>query len=143
MGSVLLIIDSELRLPRSEVQYRFARSGGPGGQHVNKTETQVELLFDVAHSPSLTETQRQRLLTQLKNLIDQEGVLHLTAQSERSQLRNREAVTERFQSVVAAALHEPKKRRPTRPTAASKTRRIESKKRRGRIKQLRRDYPRE
>jgi ribosome-associated protein len=109
---------------------------------LNKSETQVELLFDVAHSPSLTDAQRQRLLTKLKNLIDQEGVLHLTSQSERSQLRNREAVTERFQSVMAA-LHEPKKRRPTRPTAASKTRRIESKKRRGQTKQLRRDTPHE
>lgn len=138
-----IFINSHLTLPISEIEYRFARSGGPGGQHVNKTETQVELLFDVAHSSSLTEPQRQRLLTQLKNLIDQAGVLHLTAQSERSQLRNREAVTERFQSVIAAALHEPKKRRPTRPTAASKTRRIEGKKRRGQIKQLRRDTPQE
>ena len=103
----------------------------------------MELLFDVAHSPSLTATQRQRLLTKLKNVIDQEGVLHLTSQSERSQLRNREVVTERFRSVIDAALHEPKKRRPTRPTAASKTKRIESKKRRGQTKQLRRDTPHE
>jgi ribosome-associated protein len=110
---------------------------------LNKTETQVELLFDVAHSLSLTETQRQRLLTKLKNVIDQEGVLHLTSQSERSQLRNREAVTERFQETLAAALHEPKKRRPTRPTAASKTRRIENKKRRGQTKHLRRETPHE
>jgi len=142
-ASPYIIINPTVSLPLDEIRYRTTRSGGPGGQHVNKTETQVELLFDVAHSPSLTETQRQRLLTQLKNLIDQEGVLHLTAQSERSQLRNREVVTERFQSVIAGALHEPKKRRPTRPTAASKTRRIESKKRRGQIKQLRRDTPRE
>ena len=143
MDSTFLIINAELQLPLAELQYRFARSGGPGGQHVNKTETQVELLFDVLHSPSLTDAQRQRLLTKLKNAIDQAGVLHLTSQSERSQLRNREAVTERFRSVVAAALHEPKKRRPTRPTAASKTRRIESKKRRGQTKQLRRDTPHE
>jgi ribosome-associated protein len=108
---------------------------------LNKTETQVELLFDVAHSPSLNEAQRQRLLTKLKNVIDQEGVLHLTSQSERSQLRNREAVTERFRSVIAAALREPKKRRLTRPTAASKTRRLDSKKRRGQTKQLRRSAP--
>ena len=133
-----IIINSELRLPQSEVQYRTTRSSGPGGQHVNKTETQVELSFDVAHSPSLTDAQRQRILSKLKNLIDQEGVLHLTAQSERSQLRNREIVTARFQEVLAAALREPKKRRPTKPTAASKARRIESKKRRGQIKQLRR-----
>ncbi|NTU63779.1 MAG: aminoacyl-tRNA hydrolase [Chloroflexi bacterium] len=138
MDSVLLIINPELRLPQSEVQYRTTRSSGPGGQHVNKTETQVELLFDVAHSPSLNDAQRQRILSQLKNLIDQEGVLHLTAHSERSQLRNREIVTARLQAVLAAALRVPKKRRPTKPTAASKAKRIESKKRRGQIKQLRR-----
>lgn len=136
-----VIINSQLIIAGSEVQYRTTRSGGPGGQHVNKTETQVELLFDVTHSPSLTDQQRQRLLAKLKNAVDQEGVLHLTSQSERSQLRNREAVTERFRSVIAAALHEPKKRRPTRPTAASKTKRIEGKKRRGQIKQLRRAAP--
>jgi ribosome-associated protein len=143
MDTAVILINSELSLPSSEVQYRTTRSSGPGGQHVNKTETQVELLFGVAHSPSLTEAQRQRILSQLKNLIDQDGVLHLTAQSERSQLRNREIVTARFQDLIAEALHVPKKRRPTKPTAASKTRRIESKKRRGQIKQLRRDFPRE
>ena len=105
---------------------------------MNKTETQVELLFDVAHSPSLSDDQRQRLLSKLKNMIDSEGVLHLTAQSERSQLRNRDIVTARFQEVLAAALRVPKKRRPTKPSAASKAKRIESKKRRGQIKQLRR-----
>jgi ribosome-associated protein len=72
-----------------------------------------------------------------------EQPLHLTAQSERSQLRNREIVTARFQEVLAAALREPKKRHPTKPTAASKTKRLESKKRRGQIKRLRRDYPHE
>jgi ribosome-associated protein len=136
-----IIINHQLIIPGVEVQYRTARSSGPGGQHVNKTETQVELLFDVAHSPSLSAAQRQRILSQLKNLIDQDGVLHLTAQSERSQLRNREIVTARFQAVLAAALRVPKKRRPTKPTAASKTKRIESKKRRGQIKQLRRSTP--
>src|SRR5512137_636631 len=120
-----IVINSHLIIPSSEIAYRTTRSSGPGGQHVNKAETQVELLFDVAHSPSLTEAQRQRILGKLNNLIDQDGVLHLTAQSERSQLRNREIVTARFREVLAAALHEPKKRRATRPTLASKTRRIE------------------
>jgi ribosome-associated protein len=141
MDTAVVIINSELRLPQAEVRYRTTRSSGPGGQHVNKAETQVELSFDVAHSPSLTEAQRQRVLGQLKNLVDQDGMLHLTAQSERSQLRNREIVTARFQAVLAAALRVPRKRRPTRPTAASKTKRIESKKRRGQIKQLRRSPP--
>src|SRR5512137_2183313 len=124
-----IVINSHLIIPSSEIAYRTTRSSGPGGQHVNKSETQVELLFDVAHSPSLTEAQRQRILGQLKNLIDQDGVLHLTAQSERSQLRNREIVTARFQAVLAAALRVPKRRRLTKPTAASKTKRLESKKR--------------
>ncbi len=136
-------INSHLVIPAAEIKYRTTRSSGPGGQHVNKTETQVELSFDVAHSPSLTEVQRQRILSRLPNLIDQNGVLHLAAQSERSQLRNREIVTARFQEVLAAALREPKRRRPTKPTAAAKTKRLESKKRRGQVKRLRREVPRE
>ena len=136
-----IVVNSHLTIPPSEIAYRTTRSGGPGGQHVNKVETQVELLFDVAHSPSLNEAQRQRILSQLKNLIDQDGKLHLTAQSERSQLRNREIVSARFQEILAAALRVPRKRRPTRPTAASKAKRLESKKRHGQIKQLRRDVP--
>ena len=143
MDTAVIIINSELRLPQSEVRYRTTRSSGPGGQHVNKTETQVELLFDVAHSPSLTEAQRQRILSQLKNLIDQDGVLHLTAQSERSQLRNRDIVTARFQEVLTAALRVPKKRKRTQPSAASKERRLQSKKRRAEVKRLRRDQANE
>ena len=114
-----LAVNSHLRLPLAELRYRFVRSSGPGGQHVNKAETQVELTFDVAHSPSLSDVQRQRIMSKLKNLIDAEGVLHLTAQSERSQLRNREAVTERFRALLAAALHVPTTRRPTQPSAAA------------------------
>ena len=138
METTDLAINSQVSVPLAELRYRFVRSSGPGGQHVNKAETQVELTFDVAHSPSLSEAQRQRILSKLKNLIDAEGILHLSAQSERSQLRNREAVTERFRALLAAALHVPKKRRPTRPSAASQERRITSKKRRGQAKQLRR-----
>ncbi len=134
-------INSHLIIPSGEIVYRATRSSGPGGQHVNTSATQVELLFDVTHSPSLNEAQRQRILSQLKNLIDQEGILHLTAQSERSQLRNREIVTEHFQAVLAGALRVPKKRKRTQPSAASKERRLQSKKRRGQIKQLRRSAP--
>jgi len=132
-----VFINTHLTIPWSEVQYRFVRSSGPGGQHVNKSSTQVELLFDVTHSPSLSAGQRGRILLKLKNLIDVDGVLQLSAQSERSQLRNREAVTGRFQELLAAALHVPKKRRPTQPTLASNEKRLEGKKRRSRVKQLR------
>jgi ribosome-associated protein len=143
MNSPVIPINSNLSIPLAEVQYRFVRSGGPGGQHVNVTATQVELLFDVAHSPSLNVWQRARLLSKLKNVIDQDGVLHLANQTERSQFRNRELVTARFQSLLAAALRVPKKRRPTKPTAASREKRIESKKQRGQIKQLRKHIPRD
>ena len=137
MTTFYLDINSQVRVPRAELRYRFVRSSGPGGQHVNTTATQVELTFDVARSPSLRDTQRQRILSKLKNLIDAEGVLHLTAQSERSQLRNRELVTERLRALLVAALRTPKPRRPTKPSAGSQERRIAGKKQRGQVKRLR------
>lgn len=133
----LLPINAHLSIPIGEVQYRFVRSSGPGGQHVNKAATQVELLFDVLHSSALTESQRQRILHKLKNSIDQDGVLHLSEQSERSQFQNRQQVTEKFKSLLIAALHIPRTRRPTRPTKASKEKRIAGKKQRGEVKRLR------
>lgn len=126
-----------MSIPLSEVQYRFVRSSGPGGQHVNKTSTQVELWFDVLHSSALTEPQRQRLLHKLKNLIDSTGVLQLSEQSERSQFRNKQQVTEKFKSLLIAALRVPKPRRPTRPTKAAKEKRIASKKKQGQMKKAR------
>jgi ribosome-associated protein len=137
MTTLDLDINSHVRVPLAELHYRFVRSSGPGGQHVNTSATQVELTFDVVHSPSLSAAQRRRILSKLKNLIDSDGVLHLTAQSERSQLRNRELVTERLRALLAAALREPKQRRPTKPTAASQERRIAGKKQRAQVKQLR------
>ena len=137
MTTLDLDINSHVRVPRAELHYRFVRSGGPGGQHVNTSATQVELTFDAAHSPSLSDAQRQRILSKLKNLSDTKGVLHLTAQSERSQLRNREAVTERLRQLLAQALRVPKSRTATNPTTASKERRIAGKKQRGKTKQLR------
>jgi ribosome-associated protein len=137
MTTPQLDINSHVRVPRAELHYRFVRSGGPGGQHVNTSATQVELTFDVAHSPSLNAAQRRRILGKLKNLIDSAGVLHLAAQSERSQLRNRELATERLRALLAEALRVPKKRRPTKPTAASQERRIAGKKQRAQVKQRR------
>jgi ribosome-associated protein len=131
-------INDNLHIPLHELQLHFVRSSGPGGQHVNRSATQVELTFDVARSPSLDDTQRQRLQAQLKSLIDKEGILHLASQSTRSQLRNREDVIARFQQLLFVALKPRKRRRPTRPSAAAKERRLEQKKRRGATKRLRR-----
>ena len=133
-----LPINAQVSIPTSELKWRFIRSSGPGGQHVNKTATQVELTFDVANSPSLSHTQRQRCMAALKKYLDGQGVLHLESQSTRSQLRNRQDVLTRFQSLLREALKPRKKRRPTQPTTASKERRIETKKRRGAIKRARR-----
>ena len=137
-----LVISPDVSIPLAELTFRFVRSSGPGGQHVNKSATQVELTFDVVHSPSLNDADKQRIMAALKNLIDKDGVLHLESQSTRSQLRNRQDVVARFQSLLRSALKPRKTRRPTRPTAASKERRLEKKKRHGAIKRARRgsDY---
>ncbi len=130
-------------IPLSELRFRFVRSRGPGGQHVNTSSTQVELLFDVANSPSLNETQKARLLAKLASYIDKEGVLHLASQATRSQLQNRQHVIARFQQLVNEALRVPKKRRPTRPTAASRERRLEAKHKRSQLKRTRERADRE
>ncbi len=133
-----LYINAQVSLPLAELQFRFVRSGGPGGQHVNKSATQVELAFDVFHSPSLSDAYKQRIFAMLKNMIDSDGVLHLASQSTRSQLQNRQDAIARFQSLLHEALKPRKKRRPTQPTAASKESRLKSKKRRGAVKRTRR-----
>lgn len=135
-----IFIISNIAIPLPELRFRFVRSGGPGGQHVNTSATQVELEFDVAHSPSLSEPQRQRVHLALKNLIADDGVLRLASQSTRSQLRNRQDVIARFQALLRQALKPRKKRRPTTPTAASRERRLEKKKRRSTVKRMRRGW---
>lgn len=138
-----LPINDELSIPQAELSFRFSRSSGPGGQHVQKSSTRVELLFDVASSPSLSEAQRARLLDRLSGYVDTGGVLHLVAQSERSQLRNRQEVVERFQDLLRRALKRRKRRKATRPSAASRERRLRRKKRRSQVKQLRGKVPEE
>jgi len=130
--------DEGFAIPLDELKFRFSRSGGPGGQHVNRSATQVELLFDVAHSPSLTEEQRARVLRRLRGYIDADGVLHLVSSGTRSQLRNREEVVRRFAQMMERALRVPKPRRATRPSAAARERRLAQKRRRAEIKRLRR-----
>jgi ribosome-associated protein len=133
----VLRITNTLTIPLSELRFRFARSSGPGGQHVNRSATRVELIFDVAGSPSLTEAQRERALKALAPYIDSDGVLHLISQAFRSQFRNREEAVERFQTLMRRAMKVPKRRRPTRPSRAARERRLASKRRRSEIKRQR------
>jgi ribosome-associated protein len=132
-----LPINDELTIPLAELQFRFSRSSGPGGQHVQKSSTRVELFFDVVGSPSLTDAQRVRLSDRLGGYVDSAGVLHLVAQSERSQLRNREEVVVRFQSLLRMALRRRKHRRPTKPTLASREQRLRQKRGRSQVKHMR------
>jgi ribosome-associated protein len=133
-----LEITGELRLPLAELEYRASRSGGPGGQHVNTSSTRIEVWWDVASSPTLSDDQRAQLLERLGSRLDSSGRLRLVSSGTRSQLRNREDVTERLQSVVAAALAVRKKRKATRPSRAAKAARLEAKRRRAAIKRRRR-----
>jgi ribosome-associated protein len=130
-----LKITETLDIPLAELRFQFSRSGGPGGQHVNRSATQVELTFDVTDSPSLTETQRARILTGLKSYIDTRGILHLSSQTSRSQHRNRAEVIERFQQLLQRALHIPKRRVPTRPPPQVNERRLAEKRRKGTLKE--------
>jgi ribosome-associated protein len=133
-----LDVTPDLRLPFAELEFRATRSGGPGGQHVNTSSTRVEVTWDVAASPALREDQRQRLLARLASRLDSTGKLRLVSSGTRSQLRNREDVTERLREVVAQALVIPKARKRTRPTRAAKAARLESKRRRAATKRDRR-----
>jgi ribosome-associated protein len=117
---------------RSEIAFRFSRSSGPGGQHAQKSSTRAEALFDVEDSEALSPAEKKRVLAKLG------PVVRAAAQDERSQLRNRELATDRVIEQLRDATRVQRKRRPTKPTAASKERRLDEKKRRGRMKQLRR-----
>jgi ribosome-associated protein len=133
-----LDITPELRIPLSELDYRASRSGGPGGQHVNTSSTRVEVWWDIAASPSLPPEQRDLLLRRLGRRLDSSGRLRLVSSSSRSQLRNKEEVTERLRRVLAAAMAVQKKRKPTKPSRAAKAARVEAKRRRGAKKLSRR-----
>ena len=125
-------------IPAREVRFRFSRSGGPGGQNVNKRDTQVELLFDVAGSPSLGPIQRSRAMSRLASRLDADGVLRIVASDERTQGRNREIALERFSDVMQQAIApDPPKRRPSKPSKAAKERRLQSKKLRAKTKRQR------
>ena len=134
----MIEISPDLRVPLVELEYRASRSGGPGGQHVNTSSTRVELWWDVAGSPALTDEQRRHLLVGLASRLDGAGRLRLVSSATRSQLRNREEVTARFRDIVARALVVPKPRKRTKPSRAAKAARLEGKRRRGATKRDRR-----
>jgi ribosome-associated protein len=133
-----VILNDKISIPVSELDIRFSRSGGPGGQHVNKTSTQVELTFDLLNSPSIPQDDRAWLIEKLKHRLDSAGRLRLTSQDTRSQRQNKSIVLERFQELMKHALRRPKKRKPTKPSRAAVERRIESKKKRSETKSQRR-----
>jgi len=135
--SPFIQITPDLLIPMREIQFRFTRSGGPGGQNVNKVSTRVDLLFDIVSSESVNEEQRGTILSTLRTRIDSGGVLRLTVQESRSQMRNRELALERFASLLREALRTRKGRKKTKPTKTSRHKRIASKARRGATKKLR------
>lgn len=120
-------------LPLGEVQFRYSRSSGPGGQHAQKSETRVEAVFDVERSQTLSDRQKRRVAARAG------PVLRAVAQDERSQLRNRELALDRLVEQLRRALRVERRRVPTKPTEASRERRLEEKRRRSRTKRLRRD----
>ncbi|OUJ71648.1 alternative ribosome rescue aminoacyl-tRNA hydrolase ArfB [Hymenobacter crusticola] len=111
-----------------ELQFQTARSSGPGGQNVNKVESKVELRFHVASSQLLTEEQKEILLTKLAKQLTGEGYLLVTAQEDRSQLRNKEAAVEKFHLLLKRTLHKPKARKATKPSPGAVRERLQSKK---------------
>lgn len=120
-----------------ELEFRFFRAGGPGGQNVNKVETAVQLRFDAAGSPSLSDDVRERLIELAGARATRDGLILITAQRFRTQERNRQDAIERLAALIERARHVPKARRPTRPTKASKERRLAAKSVRSGVKKAR------
>jgi ribosome-associated protein len=137
----LLAVNEALSIPRSELDMRVSRSSGAGGQHVNKTSSRVEIFWNVLGSRALTEEQRARLREKLASRLTTEGSIRVVASDMRSQSRNRDLAEERLADLVRHALLIPKKRRPTRPSRASKEARLEGKKRLSHKKRERRNLP--
>ena len=134
-------VTSKIAIDEREVEESFVRASGPGGQNVNKLSTAVQLRFDVRHSPSLPSDVAARLEQLAGTRLTRDGVLVITAQRHRTQLRNRQDALDRLIDLIRRAATPPVPRRPTRPTAASRERRIEGKKRRAKVKSLRRAKP--
>lgn len=134
----VLVVNERLHLPRAELEFRASRAGGPGGQHVNTSSTRVELLWNVRTSPALDDAQRAALLERLASRVDGQGNVRVVASDSRSQRQNRERAEERLAALLRDALVVRKKRRPTKPSRASKEERLAGKKKRGERKRNRR-----
>jgi ribosome-associated protein len=130
-GSESIRVTRSVVLPLAEIQLRTSRSSGPGGQHAQKSETRVEAVFDVEASTALTDAQKRRVVAKAG------PVVRAVAQDERSQLRNKDLAVERLVESLREALKVPRRRVATKPSAASKQRRLEAKKRRSQVKRLR------
>lgn len=137
----MIRVNPQIELDPREIREVFVRASGPGGQNVNKVSTAVQLRFDVAESPSLPEPVRERLVVLAGRRLTQDGVLIIEAERYRSQRRNREDALQRLVDLIRAAAEVETPRRPTRPTLASKKRRLDGKQRRGETKRLRGSRP--
>ena len=133
----MIRIDDRISIDERELEERFIRASGPGGQNVNKLATAVQLRFDVRHSPSLPAQVRTRLERLAGRRLTRDGVLVISAQRHRTQERNRQDALERLIALIQRAAVAPVPRRPTKPTAGARERRLQSKKHRGSIKDLR------
>lgn len=132
-----IVVTDSVRIPQRELIFTFSRSAGPGGQHVNKTSSRVTLQFDVRHSPSLTEAQKQAIVAYAGSRMTRDGVLLLHAQRYRSQHANRADLLRRFETLLREALTSRRPRLPTRVPPRVRERRLEAKKRRAQVKQRR------
>ena len=132
-----LIVNARVTIPAAELEFTATRASGPGGQHVNTSDTRIQLRWNVTASSALGETQRRRVLAALASRLTTDGDLLLACDTHRSQRRNREEVAGRLAALLRRALVPPRPRKPTRPTRASREKRIEQKKRRGSVKRTR------